>query len=131
MRIATFALVGILGLVVVACGGAPVDGDTSPPVASNVRGVVLLGPMCPVVRENSPCPDRPIQARLRVTSADGASFVADTDEEGRFHLTLEPGRYAVHAVDLTLGRSSKPTTFEVPPSGPVVDVVVLVDSGIR
>src|SRR5437870_3253948 len=42
---------------------------------SGIRGVVLLGPMCPVGRVGSPCPDRPIAAVVRVSGSQGEATV--------------------------------------------------------
>jgi hypothetical protein len=131
MRIATIGLAGSIALLAIACGSGPNAGDSIPPTPNGVHGVVVLGPMCPVLQENSPCPDQPIRARLRVTTPDGASFVTDTDAQGRFELTLDPGRYVIQAVSLGAGQSSKPTPFEVPASGNVTGLIVRVDSGIR
>ncbi len=131
MRNALLAIMLSLGVLAAACGTPASDGDTFSPLPNNVHGTVLMGPMCPVEQVGSPCPDRPIQARVRITFPDGMRTVLDTDARGRFDVTLGPGSYTIEATGLDAGRSSKPTTFEVPAGEGVTNVTVTVDSGIR
>jgi hypothetical protein len=132
MRIATVFLVGAIALGAIACG-QPVDGvDTfSPPGSLNLHGKVVLGPMCPVLQENSPCPARPIRARVWVRFPDRGIVVTDTDAHGRFQLQLGPGGYEAWAVAADSRRSSKTTTFRVTSRTGVTNLIVTVDSGIR
>jgi hypothetical protein len=89
---------------------------------------------CPVVRADSPCPDRPFQARLTVTDAGSGAQVAaaDTDPAGRFRLPLPPGRYVVRAANpngAPLPRAA-PLTVTVA-SGRYTTLAIRFDSGIR
>ncbi len=65
------------------------------PVTSGIEGQALLGPMCPVVQEDTPCPDEPLQAIVVVWDAERTesigTFVADG--LGHFRLALPPGDY--------------------------------------
>lgn len=56
-----------------------------------------MGPMCPVVREGTPCPDQPLQATIIVWNAERSEKVRtiDTDGQGRFRLALAPGEYYI------------------------------------
>jgi hypothetical protein len=132
VRIATIAVVAAIALVTIACG-QPVDGgDTfSPPGTQDLHGQVVLGPMCPVLNENSPCPDRPIRARVWVRFPNRSVVVTDTDSHGRFQLQLGAGIYEAWAVAADSHRASKTTTFRVRSQTGVTNLIVTVDSGIR
>ena len=95
----------------------------------------MLGPVCPVEREGTPCPDRPYAgARLRITER-GASDVVTTvtaDDEGRFVVQLPPGEYVVDGGP-TQGRPlpfAGPVDATVHP-GEYTTVTVPFDTGIR
>jgi len=70
---------------------------------SGVRGRVLLGPVCPVMK-NPPeagCDDRPLETSVRVfvTGSMGKPPLATTmtDGEGNFSFSLPPGSYTLQA----------------------------------
>ena len=112
-------------IVLVACGGGTLPG-------TGIRGVVMLGPACPVENINSPCPDRPFQGDVVATAADGSTTTTTTDDQGRFTIDLVPGTYTVVAV--TSGNGVPPTPI---PQNVVVrdraytQVTLEVDTGIR
>lgn len=121
----------ILALVAMACGSEP-----SAPGAEDqgVRGVVLLGPQCPVETDASPCPDLPLPGVTIRVLEDGEPLdvTATSDESGRFELRLPPGQYSLEATVPADGPGmfAKPVDVTVP-AGAFVDVVVPVDTGIR
>ena len=81
----------LVPLLLAACGddGSGADAD------SGVRGVVLLGPQCPVVQEASPCPDEPMPGVEVRALRDGSVVGRDrTDAVGRFEIALAPGTSA-------------------------------------
>ena len=71
-----------------------VPSATLPASGQGIQGQALLGPTCPVVRAEDPCPDRPYQATIDVLSPDGA-FVKEftTAADGTFTVHLPPGDY--------------------------------------
>ena len=89
---------------------------------------------CPVIKDHSPCPDKPLSARLTVTrpNSDAPVTHVTTDSDGRFHLPLPPGRYVLHPSNLTgaLHPAAAPIEVEVG-SGVYTAVTVPFDSGIR
>ena len=121
----------VLALSVVACGSeTPARNGED----QGVRGVVLLGPRCPVETDASPCPDEPLAGvTIRVLS-DGEPLdeTATSDGSGRFELRLSPGEYTLEAIvpEGGPGMFAKPVEVTVPAGG-FVDVVVPVDTGIR
>jgi hypothetical protein len=129
-----------VALLAVACtapsgGGGPSPAVTGPPAVtetpsvtgnppstesageSGVAGHTVVDGGCPVEVEGSPCPSRPVTARLTAVSvATGVQVGATTsDADGRFRMALPPGSYRLHAVNLTgapFPRTS-PVDFEV------------------
>ncbi len=114
---------------------------TIPPVAiacdaaatSGIVGIVLIGPMCPVVSLDDPCPDRPFMATLVVRDAH-ANVVCTTSsrEDGRFRIGLPPGIYELepqsgHPGGLPFA-ASQCVTVE---PGRFSEMIVNFDSGIR
>jgi hypothetical protein len=130
-RLGAVLLVLLIASSLGGCGDEPAPGEGS----SGITGRALLGPTCPVEREDTPCPDRPYGgARLRITER-GTGDVAATftaDDQGRFRVPLAPGEYVVDA-EPTEGRPlpfAKPVDVTVRP-GEYTDVTVAFDSGIR
>jgi hypothetical protein len=87
----------LIATLALGCGAEREAGE---PVDSGVRGVVLLGPSCPVEQENVPCPGRPLEANIRVLDAGSSDVVATTSsgKDGRFVVRLAPGRYVLEGV---------------------------------
>jgi hypothetical protein len=56
---------------------------------------------CPVIREGTTCPRRPVIARLTVTAPGNETVVATatTDEQGRYRIHLAPGHNVLHAAN--------------------------------
>jgi hypothetical protein len=118
-----------LTFAIVSCGTSSGTGDGS----SGIKGTAGIGPMCPVMVAESPCPDRPFDGVIRVRSTDG-DIVAEghTTDGGTFRIALEPGTYVVEPVLENSGAPpfAKPVTVTVP-AGSFVEVAVTIDSGIR
>jgi hypothetical protein len=98
---------------------------------TGIRGLVTIGPACPVEREDSPCPDRPYEAVLQVLNPEGELVVqVRSGAEGRFEVELAPGSYTLHPVT----GPTPPTAADQPVEvrqGEVTEVLVQFDSGIR
>ena len=100
--------------------------------ASEVEGMVVSGPHCPVERAESPCPDLPV-AGAEVVALDGRGDVVGTDiadDDGRYGILLPPGRYTVTVRGLGGIQSASSVEAVVRP-GAVTTVSILVDTGIR
>ncbi len=100
---------------------------------SGVRGMVTLGPLCPVAREDQPCPDKPYEATIVIEDATGKEVArAMSGPDGRYSQALQPGTYRL--VPLT------PSNNILPVASPVTVVLsaeqwltvdISYDTGIR
>lgn len=102
--------------------------------SSGVQGQVLAGPQCPVVREGSPCPDRPIRATIDVRTPDSDELVTtfSSSDDGRFRVALPPGDYVIvprPAPSFALSAGA-PQTVAVR-DGQWTEVTIEYDTGIR
>ena len=102
------------------------------PPRTGIRGVVKLGPTCPVESLTSPCPDHPFQGEVRATASDGSTTTVSTDAQGGFTMNLRAGTYVVVAVSPS--GSGPPTP--VPQTaqvriGSYTRITLEVDTGIR
>ena len=119
-------LVAAAALLLVACGSA---GGQSP--RSGIEGRVLIGPTCPVVRADSPCPDHP-GGSLSIEILDSSNAMiarAQTDTDGRFRVSLVPGRYTLRTTDAGFPRLA-PVEVDVP-ADVYASILLHADSGIR
>ncbi|WP_041652171.1 prealbumin-like fold domain-containing protein [Allomeiothermus silvanus] len=67
--------------------------------SSGIEGQVLIGPTCPVMRENDPnCADKPYPTTLGLYQNGQLLARLVTDDQGRFKVSLEPGTYTLETV---------------------------------
>jgi hypothetical protein len=123
-------------------GGGGGGGTPTPPpplrcdptAASGIAGRVLIGPTCPVVRPDDPCPDRPFVAAIVVRNAQGTAVcTTSSGEDGRFQVGLPPGGYELDPQSGAPGglpSAPPPQSVTVEP-GRYIEVTVTFDSGIR
>jgi hypothetical protein len=110
---------------------------TLPPTAqgeSGVAGRTMVDGGCPVEHEASPCPQKPVSARITVVLAGTGTVVTVviSDAEGRFRVGLPPGSYVLNAVNLTGAPYPRSSPVDVVVhSGGFTDVSVSFDSGIQ
>lgn len=104
---------------------------TSEPLDSGIEGTVTIGPMCPVIQENVPCPDQPYQATLTVLTTSGKKIMQfQTDEQGVFKVELAAGDYVLHPES----SNSLPFAADVPftvKEHQFTQLEISYDSGIR
>jgi hypothetical protein len=113
------------------------DGTGQPPptsAESGIVGLVQIGPNCPVVQSERPCPDRPFAASIMVTHvADGRQVLTvHSGQDGTFRVPLAPGTYRLvpHSPNPGAPPYAEPQTVTVE-AGQYVSVVIKYDSGIR
>lgn len=105
-------------------------------VWGTIYGSVLLGPVCPVMRNppEAQCADKPYATSLAVTTPDGARVIKtfSSDATGKFSVEIPSGQYAIRsaAVANILPYCQSNGTFTVPVNDSV-EVQVSCDTGIR
>ena len=92
------------------------------PLTSGIEGDVLLGPMCPVVREETPCPDEPLQAIIVIWDAERSKSLGRLvpDDQGHFRVPVSPGDYLLEP--------EKPDPNNPFPAASPLDVTVMPDT---
>lgn len=98
---------------------------------SGVEGQVTIGPTCPVVRLDQPCPDRPYQATLTIQDQAGRRIAqVQSQSDGSYRLGLVPGNYILHpeTADRMTHAPDQPFTVV---KGKFTRVDIVYDSGIR
>lgn len=111
-------------------------GVTGPPNNSGVRGTVLLGPTCPVMREppDPNCADKPYATTVQVMaigSPKSSPFATvETDKEGRYKIMLPPGEYGLQAIGGTPFPSCGTQNITIEPDV-ILETDLSCDTGIR
>ena len=100
---------------------------------SGIEGQVVLGPMSAVVSSDNPRPDKPYKATLKILNQEREQVLqVDTDEEGKFKITLEPGEYIISPIAPNPLRPPYPEEQKVTvKSNDFTTVIVRFDTGIR
>ena len=81
----------VLLALAMGCGSSDLLG---PDAAQGIEGLALLGPRCPVVRLDDPCPDLPHEASIEIRNGKGDIVTRiRSGEDGRFVVGLRPGLY--------------------------------------
>ena len=128
MRRSTFVLILLVGLL--SCAKSSTPGGA---LTSGVQGTVTVGPHCPVVQAESPCPDTPFKGKVQVSQT-GKGVLAEmqVDASGAYRIALEPGTYVVEPVLSSSGGppTAVPVTVLVR-AGAFTQADLSVDTGIR
>ncbi|HEX7540719.1 MAG TPA: carboxypeptidase-like regulatory domain-containing protein [Anaerolineales bacterium] len=107
------------------------DSTLTPVADTGVEGQAQLGPMCPVVRLDQPCPDRPYQATLTVLNPAGKKIAqVQTDVNGLYRLALPLGDYIMHPESPNVMPHAQDQSFTVI-AGQFTKLDIVYDSGIR
>ena len=126
MRRLAFALVVVI--VIGACAKAAPQGGTN----SGIQGTITVGPQCPVVQAESPCPDTPFDGKVQVSQAGSAIAQVQVDAQGSYRIALVPGTYVVEP--LVGGNGGPPTATPqtvVVRDGAFTQADLTIDTGIR
>ncbi|MFA6535887.1 MAG: hypothetical protein WC250_01290 [Candidatus Paceibacterota bacterium] len=117
-------------------GAAGSGGSGILPFKSGVKGQVLLGPTCPVMRipPDPNCADRPYQTTVQVItigSPKSSPFAtAETDKDGRYEIKLPPGEYGLQPVGGRMLPRCETRNVTVGPDE-MAEVNLACDTGIR
>jgi hypothetical protein len=105
------------------------------PYNSGIRGIVMMGPTCPV-EQNPPqpqCADRPYQTTVTIFRASDTAYayaVTQSTADGTFVKSLPPGSYVVAAG----GGTMLPRCAQTPATvgaGAYAQIAISCDTGIR
>jgi hypothetical protein len=113
----------------------PVSGSGGiAPYDSGVRGTVLLGPTCPVMRDppDPKCADKPYATTVTARRAGSTATFATTQSgaTGMFEFALPPGSYTLAATGGTMLPRCAEKNITVSPSS-YVSTIISCDTGIR
>ena len=116
----------------------PTQSSSLPPPAtqdaSGLTGRTVVDGGCPVEVEGSPCPAKPLAARITIVLADTRAIVTvvTSDVEGHFRVGLSPGSYVLNAVNLTGAPYPRSSPVDVVVhAGSYTPVKLSFDSGIQ
>lgn len=119
-----------LALALSACGaGGPTDQPDS-----GIRGLVTLGPTCPVQTENDPEPCATTYAatlEIHEQASDKLVTTVTSGADGRFEVRLAPGTYRIVPQVAEVLPIAAPVDDIVVAAGRFTEVQVDFDSGIR
>ncbi len=125
----------LLAIVAIGCQEIGIDVPTATP-PSGIRGIVLLGPTCPIGEDpgaDDPVPClTPYAAPLVVTDAESAVVARiNSAADGKFQVDLPPGEYVVTpATGQDTYPIAQPVSVVVGP-GSYAEVEINYDTGIR
>jgi len=104
-----------------------------PLMESGIRGLVTIGPMCPVMQKGVPCPDLPFSAKIVIEDESGVAVASVvSDDDGAFQIELGAGSYIL--VPESPNPGAPPTASEQAVEVTVdayTEVLIQYDSGIR
>jgi hypothetical protein len=129
-RRARWTAAAVMVLTMLAACGTHV-GPTG--LDSGIAGTVTVGPQCPVVQAESPCPDTPFVGKVQISLL-GKGVVEEqtVDAAGSYRVPLEAGTYTVQPVPLDVGGALNiPPRTVVVRAGAFTRADITVDSGIR
>ena len=103
------------------------------PYTSGIRGVVLRGPMCPVVRVGEECPDAPYGTKVLISRMSTSSEIFATVQsgnDGKFLINLPPGDYVANATNEGISKICSPVSVSIG-SDEIKNINISCDTGIR
>ncbi len=123
----------LFALLLAAClpTSQPSENQIMENANGGIEGTVTIGPACPVVQVDVPCPDKPLQATFTVFTTSGIRVTEfQTDEQGHFQISLNPGDYVLHLETPKVNRFTIDTPFNVSENQYTL-LDIKYDSGIR
>ncbi len=106
------------------------------PPTSGIKGAVLLGPACPVIKNppDEKCADKLYKTALIVTTTDQLQTIKQfsSDDGGKFSVSLSPGEYNIISAPSQniFPRCSNRDAIKVV-EGQYTDTTIYCDTGIR
>ncbi len=135
MRNIGLRLILLLGALLTANAANSGVGEPLDIPDSGIEGEVLIGPMCPTVRPDRPCPDKPFEASIEIQDQDnqGDHLTVRSRKDGRFRVKLSVGKYRLTPLSPNPGAPphAPPPQSVMVESGNHTHVTIRYDSGIR
>jgi hypothetical protein len=138
MPMARFGLHALMLVVALTMGceanaHSPTPETTLLSSLTGVEGTTLVDEGCPVLPDDSPCPQRPLPARVLILNEKGVEVNrSNTNERGEFRIELSVGSYILQGQNLT--GAPLPTATPVPVNvlkGQMQLVTIKFESGVR
>ncbi len=113
---------------------APVTATTK--VYGRLSGLVTIGPICPVQRDDTPCPTPPsayAARKILVMDEQGTKilFTVDIDSQGLYLIDLAPAKYRIELKPNGIDRASElPAVVEIHANS-ITTLNVNIDTGLR
>jgi len=113
---------------------APITSATK--VYGRLSGIVTIGPICPVQRDDTPCPTPPsaYAARKILVMDEQATkilFTVDIDSQGLYVIDLAPAKYRIDLKPNGIDRATElPAVVEIHANS-VTTLNVNIDTGLR
>ena len=131
MRENSVSLKKLFYLIVLFFYLAGCEPSATPVTDSGIEGYVFIGPVCPVVQVNNPCPDKPYQATLSVLDLHGKKILKfQTDINGYFQVPLTAGEYILRPESPGVMPNAPEQSFAIL-AGQFIRLNITYDSGIR
>ena len=128
-----FVIVFVFALIVGLFVFPAIKGINQIPETSGIKGIVLIGPTCPV--ETFPpkpdCADKPFSAKIFIKNSNGlkvGEFSSGID--GKFSVPLSPGTYVLEPQSRNVLPRAESQTVIVQ-ENKFAEIIVNYDSGIR
>jgi Carboxypeptidase regulatory-like domain len=129
----------VMAMLPIVCGCANNEGATRPGAreqtqAGSLFGAVVRGPTCPAQTPNAPCPSEPASGVNLIVLTQAGKEVATvvTDRDGKYGVTLPPGRYRIELGPLRGIEFTKdvPATLTIH-TGRATRLDITIDTGMR
>jgi hypothetical protein len=129
-------IITLAALLQLACNSPTAPTVTTSKVYGRLSGLVKIGPICPVVRDDTPCPTPPsayAARKILVMDEQGTKelFTVDIDAQGLYVIDLVPAKYLIDLKRAGIDQTSDlPKVVEIHANS-VTTLNVNIDTGLR
>jgi hypothetical protein len=126
----------IVALLLFGCNSPTAPVTTASKVFGRLSGIVTIGPICPVQRDDTPCPTPPsayAARKILVMDEQGTKilFTVDIDSQGLYLIDLAPAKYRIDLKPNGIDRAAElPAVVEIHANS-VTTLNVNIDTGLR
>jgi hypothetical protein len=123
-------------LTTIGCNSPTAPIDNTAKVHGRLSGLVKIGPICPVQRDDMPCPTPPsayAARKILVMDEQGTKilFTVDIDSQGLYVIDLAPAKYRIDLKPNGIDRAAElPAVVEIHANS-VTTLNVNIDTGLR